>query len=78
MNRTMMLVLACALVCPTTAFPQTDNTKLTPINDVRRTPPTIFSPKGGLILRQDLIDRNNQNNVRSDWPGPSGLPGPGH
>jgi hypothetical protein len=78
MNRTMTLVLACALVCPTIAFSQTANTKLTPINDVRRTLPKIVSPKDGLILRQDLIDRNNPNNVRSDWPAPSGLPGPGH
>jgi len=31
-----------------------------------------------LILRQDLVDPNNPSNLRSDWPRPSGLPGPGH
>ena len=76
MNRAMMLVLS--LLCPTIAFAQTADTKLTPINDVRKIPPTIVSPKGDFILRQDLVDPNNPNNMRSDWPRPSGLPGPGH
>jgi hypothetical protein len=78
MNRSMMLVVACALACPTIAFAQTADTKFTPINDVRKIPPTIVSPKGDFILRQDLVDPNNPNNLRSDWPRPSGLPGPGH
>jgi hypothetical protein len=78
MNRSMMLVAACALVCPTIASAQTADTKLAPINDVQKIPPTIVSPKGGFILRQDLVDPNNPNNLRSDWPRPSGLPGPGH
>jgi hypothetical protein len=29
-------------------------------------------------LGQDLFDPNNPNNLRSDWPRPSGLPGPNH
>jgi hypothetical protein len=78
MNRAMIMVVTCALACPTIAFAQTGNTKFTPINDVRKIPPTIVSPKGDFILRQDLIDPNNPNNLRSDWPRPSGLPGPGH
>jgi hypothetical protein len=74
----MMLVVACAVVCPTIAFAQAAGTKFTPINDVRKIPPPIFFPKGDFILRQDLVDPNNPNNLRSDWPRPSGLPGPGH
>jgi hypothetical protein len=27
------------------------------------------------ILRQDLFDRNNPNNLRSDWPSPPAQPG---
>jgi hypothetical protein len=78
MDRAMMLIVACGLACPTIAFAQTSDPKFTPINNVRTIQPTIVSPKVGSILRQDLIDPNNPNNLRSDWPRPSGLPGPGH
>ena len=78
MNRAMTIVVASALACPSIVFAQTANTKLTPINDVRKIPPTIVSPKGDFILSQDLVDPNNPNNLRSDWPRPSGLPGPSH
>jgi hypothetical protein len=76
MNKAMMLVLS--LACPTIAFAQNADTKHTPINDARKIPPTMVSPKGNFILRQDLVDPNNPNNMRSDWPRPSSLPGPGH
>jgi len=46
-----------------------------PTHDVRKIPPPIDAPARGFILRQDLIDRNNPNNLRSDWPSPAGLPG---
>jgi hypothetical protein len=36
-------------------------------------PSTEFLPSG--ILRQDLFDRNNPNNLRSDWPSPPAQPG---
>jgi len=78
MNRAMMPIVACALAGPSIAFAQTADTKSTPISDVRKIPPTIVSPKGDFILRQDLVDPNNPNNLRSDWPRPSGLPGPVH
>jgi hypothetical protein len=31
--------------------------------------------KTGFILRQDLFDRNNPNNLRSDYPAPLASPG---
>jgi hypothetical protein len=31
--------------------------------------------KSGVILRQDLFDRLDPNNLQSDWPGPSAQPG---
>ena len=40
----------------------------------RRTPPLIDPRPSGLI-RQDLFDRNNPNNLRSDWPSPPAQPG---
>jgi hypothetical protein len=49
-----------------------------PTADVRRSPPSIDVHGNGVILRQDLFDRNSPNNVRSDWPSPPGLPGAGH
>jgi hypothetical protein len=78
MNRAMILAVVCALVCPTIVLAQTAETKPVPINDVRKRSPTIVSSKGEFILRQDLFDPNNPNNLRSDWPRPSGQPGPSH
>ena len=49
--------------------------EVAPTQDVRKIPPSIDAPTRGSILRQDLFDRNNPNNLRSDWPSPSGLPG---
>jgi hypothetical protein len=78
MDRAMMLIVACALGSPTIAFAQTAETKPTLINNVQKRSPIIVSIKGEFILRQDLFDPNNPNNLRSDWPRPSGLPGPNH
>jgi hypothetical protein len=74
----LIILVACALVCPQIVLAQTAETKPTPINDVRKRSPTIVSSKGEFILRQDLFDPNNPNNLRSDWPRPSGLPGSNH
>ena len=46
-----------------------------PTRDVRKIPPSINAPTSGFILRQDLFDRNNPNNLRSDWHGPPAQPG---
>jgi hypothetical protein len=46
-----------------------------PTDDVRKIPPSIDLPGRGFILRQDLFDRNNPNNLRHDWPSPPGQPG---
>lgn len=49
--------------------------EVAPTQDVRKIPPSIDAPTRGSILRQDLFDRNNPNNLRSDWPGPRAQPG---
>jgi hypothetical protein len=53
--------------------------KITPDRDVPRArssvPSSVRSGTTGFVLRQDLFDRNNPNNLRSDWPGPPAQPG---
>jgi hypothetical protein len=47
-----------------------------PTRDVRKIPPSIGAPtRGFIILRQDLFDRNDPNNLRSDYPSPPAQPG---
>jgi hypothetical protein len=46
-----------------------------PTHDVRKIPPSIDGRTSGFILRQDLFDRNNPNNLRSDYHGPPAQPG---
>ena len=45
-----------------------------PSHEPRRIPTSIDARPSGLI-RQDLFDRNNPNNLRSDWPSPPAQPG---
>ena len=47
---------------------------IAPTLDARRIPPSIDARPNGLV-RQDLFDRNNPNNLRSDWPSPPAQPG---
>lgn len=42
---------------------------------LRKTPPPVDGGRCGCVLWQDLFDRNNPNNLRSDYPGPSAQPG---
>jgi len=75
MKKAMLLVISCTLGFPPIAFAQTAPAKILPTHGARKIPPTIDTPKGGFILRQDLFDRNNPNNLRSDWPSPPAQPG---
>jgi hypothetical protein len=74
MKKGMMLAVSCSLAFPTIAIAKT-HAKVAPPHDVRKIPSSIDTPKSGFILRQDLFDRNNPNNLRSDWPGPPAQPG---
>ena len=75
MKKGMLVVVSCILAFLTIAFAQTAPKKVAPTHDVRKIPPTIDTPRSGFILRQDLFDRNNPNNLRSDWPSPPAQPG---
>jgi hypothetical protein len=40
----------------------------------RRVSPLVDARRSG-VIRQDLFDRNNPNNLQSDWPSPPAQPG---
>lgn len=73
------LLCSCALAMATTpgiaaAKPLT---KAAPTAQLRTVPPPVdtVAPRWFPIVRQDLFDRNNPNNARSDWPAPPAQPG---
>jgi hypothetical protein len=62
------LAILCALA-PSVAAAQDGRGKTEPAPRARRSPASgdIVAPG---VLRQDLFDRNNPNNVRHDYPAP--------
>lgn len=71
---TMVIAALCAVLCPTFGQAQNARTKATPAQTERKMPPSAdFRPFG--VIRQDLYDRNNPNNLRSDYPPPPAQPG---
>lgn len=74
MSKICLLAVVCALdlVVTTPAFAKTSRTKVVTIADVRQAASPAASCR--TICRQDLFDRNNRNNLRSDWPGPPAQP----
>jgi hypothetical protein len=64
-----MTAPALAQATRVTLAPAQDAWKISTPTDSRRVP---------FVLRQDLFDRNDPNNLRSDYPGPPGQPGPAH
>lgn len=70
----MVIAALCAVLYPTFGLAQNARTKAEPVHAGRKMPPPAdFRPFG--ILRQDLYDRNNPNNLRSDYPPPPAQPG---
>ncbi|MEK9281779.1 MULTISPECIES: hypothetical protein [unclassified Bradyrhizobium] len=84
-NASFVLILAAAAFATAgTASAQTAAARhVSPqktIGTAKPEAPSIFdlnalSAKRGFALRQDLFDRNNPTNIRSDWPGPPAQPG---
>ena len=77
MRKMCLAAVLCALevALATAAFAKTSRTRVVPVPDVRQAAPLVDSCRGGFVCRQDLFDRNNRNNLRSDWPGPPAQPG---
>ncbi len=74
MNKVWVLAVGCALIFPTIAGGKTAGMKAVPNHEPRQVSPQIGIKRPNLILGQDLFDRNNPNNLRSDWPAPPGMP----
>jgi hypothetical protein len=77
MTKIRALAIFCALeaLLMTTASAKDPHTKIVPAHDAGRTPSPVISSKSHFILRQDLFDRLNPNNLRTDWPTPPAQPG---
>jgi hypothetical protein len=77
MNKVFVLAIFLCLSFATIVLAQPTHVKPVPANEGRKIPSLDFG-KGGFVLRQDLFDRNDPNNLRSDYPGPPAQPGPAH
>ncbi len=73
MKSLCILTILCALA-PTIAAAQDGRAKTEPAPRARKTPAPgdIVAPG---VLRQDLFDRNNPNNLRHDYPAAPAQPG---
>jgi hypothetical protein len=73
---TLVIAATCTVLFPAVGSAQDARTKAETAQTARRMPPPqpeITFPFG--IARQDLFDRNNPNNRRSDYPPPPAQPG---
>jgi len=80
MMATRFLVLGCIVLdaaSPSTvlAKPEHAPARLVAAQLAAPTPPAIAIRGNSGILRQDLFDRANPNNARTDWPAPPAQPG---
>jgi hypothetical protein len=74
MKAAQMLVTVCALFFPIAVVAKDAPKKADPIQTSRKVLlPVAVRPSG--IVRQDLFDRNDPNNLRSDYPAPPAQPG---
>ena len=73
----MKTIFVLAILCvfaPTIAAAQDGRGKTEPAPRARKAPlPADIVAPG--VLRQDLFDRGNPNNVRHDYPAPTAQPG---
>jgi hypothetical protein len=71
---TLVIAALCAVLDPTLGLAQNARPKAERVHAGRKMPPSAdLRPFG--IIRQDLYDRNNPNNLRSDYPPPPAQPG---
>ena len=76
MKKVHILGLSFALALATNAFADSIPAKPAQASEVRQVPPPVDRGRTRFfILRQDLFDRNNPNNLRSDYHGPPAQPG---
>jgi hypothetical protein len=80
--KTGIVILSCAMVAAiaTAAFAKGPRTKVVAAHVLRQGTPTQLRPivdsrRVIFVDGQDLFDRNNPNNLRSDYPSPPAQPG---
>ncbi|MGJ4943527.1 hypothetical protein ACQR1W_23335 [Bradyrhizobium sp. HKCCYLS1011] len=79
MIKTATVFLAVIGEFATAAFAKEPRTKLTAAHDLRQDTPTHIrsipdSCRAIFVGGQDLFDRNNPNNLRTDYPSPPAQP----
>jgi hypothetical protein len=81
MIKTSIVGLFCPLaaVVATAAIAKDSRTEIAAAHDVRQVAPIQVTPmadrrRGCFVCSQDLFDRNNPNNLRSDYPSPPAQP----
>ena len=68
-------IATAALMLQGTALGRTAHRNHVPLrSSVSAARPEVVPTTGFVVLRQDLFDRNNPNNLRSDWPAPPAQP----
>ena len=75
MRSAFILAICCLLTCPAMAGAGTASAKIAMSHGARKIPPAPDTIRPTLVLRQDLFDRNNPNNLRSDYSAPPAQPG---
>jgi hypothetical protein len=65
----VVLAIPFAVAFATIAFADSRPVRPAPVPDMQKIPPPVDRGRTGfVVLRQDLFDRNSQNNLRSDYP----------
>lgn len=75
MKKPTLIAILCALLFPTIACAKNAMPKLERAQAAHVRQPAVQARPTGFVLRQDLFDRNDPNNLRSDWPAPVAQPG---
>lgn len=71
----VLAIAAAALATTESASAQATRTTVARAQEARKISPSADRGKTLFVLRQDLFDRNDPNNLRSDYPGPPAQPG---
>jgi hypothetical protein len=75
MKKAYVLALSFTAAFATIAFADGPQAKLATAQIPPKIQPPVGRGKIGFVLRQDLFDRNDPNNLRSDYHGPPAQPG---
>ena len=69
--RSLAIILILEHALPSAATAKDGHERTTTIRDARSAPRV----RSSIVARQDMFDRRNPNNFRSNWPSPPAQPG---